>query len=78
VECGLCVRSCPVSAIDLAKGTIDGKTCIACLGCVNNCPEQAVVMEFMFMGVKGFTVFKKENGITITEPEDWFAGQKNS
>lgn len=78
VECGLCVRSCPVSAIDLAKGTIDGKTCIACLGCVNNCPEQAVVMEFLFMGVKGFTVFKKENGITITEPEAWFAGQKKS
>lgn len=76
VECGLCVRSCPVSAIDLAKGTIDGKACIACLGCVNNCPEQAVVMEFMFMGVKGFTAFKKENGITTTEPEAWFAGQK--
>lgn len=75
VECGLCVRSCPVSAIDLPKGTIDGKACIACLGCVNNCPEQAVVMEFMFMGVKGFTAFKKENGITITEPEVWFAGQ---
>jgi ferredoxin len=78
VECGLCVRNCPVSAIDLAKGTIDGKACIACLGCVNNCPEQAMDMEFMFMGVKGFTVFRKENGITITEPEAWFAGQKNT
>lgn len=76
VECGLCVRSCPVSAIDLVRGEIDGKACIACLGCVNNCPEQAVVMEFMFMGVKGFTAFKKENGITTTEPEAWFAGQK--
>lgn len=76
VECGLCVRSCPVSAIDLVRGAIDGKACIACLGCVNNCPEQAVVMEFMFIGVKGFTAFKKENGITTTEPEAWFAGQK--
>jgi len=78
VECGLCVRSCPVSAIDLSAGTIDGKACVACLGCVNNCPEQAVVMEFLFMGVKGFTAFKKENNIIINEPEDWFAGQKNS
>ena len=78
VECGICVRGCPVSAIDLAEGTINGKTCIACLGCVNNCPEQAVVMEFLFMTVKGFSAFKKEKGITITEPEAWFAENKDS
>lgn len=78
VECGLCVRSCPVSAIDLATGIINSNACIACLGCVNNCPEQALIMEFLFKGVKGFTAFKKENGITITEPEAWFAGQNNS
>lgn len=73
VECGLCVRFCPVSAIDLPTGNIDGKACIACLGCVNNCPEQAVDMEFLFMKVKGFTAFRQEKNIIITEPEQWFA-----
>ncbi len=73
VECGLCVRLCPVSAIDLPTGNIDGKACIACLGCVNNCPEQAVDMEFLFMKVKGFTAFRQERNIIITEPEQWFA-----
>jgi ferredoxin/flavodoxin len=73
VECGLCVRFCPVSAIDLPTGNIDGKACIACLGCVNNCPEQAVTMEFLFMKVKGFKAFRQEKNIIITEPEQWFA-----
>jgi ferredoxin/flavodoxin len=76
VECGTCVRGCPVSAIDLDKGTVDRPSCIACLGCVNNCPEQAVAMDFLFKSVTGFRTFKKTNGITITEPESWIASGK--
>ncbi|MBN1573918.1 MAG: EFR1 family ferrodoxin [Deltaproteobacteria bacterium] len=67
-ECEICVKGCPVGAIDLSRFSVNTKRCIACLGCVNNCPAGAVVMTFMGKKVYGFKEFLKLNGIRIAEP----------
>lgn len=67
-ECGICVKQCPVGAIDLPAFSVDTKRCIACLGCVNNCPANAVDMTFMGKKVYGFREFLKKNKIVIAEP----------
>ena len=41
VRCGLCVKNCPVQAIDPASFKADSKKCIACMRCVKECPENA-------------------------------------
>ena len=38
--CGMCVRSCPMGAIDKDCVTVSG-TCIKCHACVRCCPEKA-------------------------------------
>jgi len=49
--CGLCVRSCPVSAIAMtARGpVVDRKACIECLCCHEVCPEHAVRVRFSWL-----------------------------
>lgn len=42
VKCGKCGRSCPVSCIDVAAGTIDNERCVRCLACAASCPLQAI------------------------------------
>ena len=41
VRCGICVKNCPVQAIDPASFKADPKKCIACMRCVKECPENA-------------------------------------
>jgi len=67
-ECGICVKGCPVGAIDLSRFSVNTKRCIACMGCVNNCPAGAVDMKFMGKKVYGFREFLKRNEIKIVEP----------
>ncbi|MGL4369931.1 MAG: EFR1 family ferrodoxin [Spirochaetota bacterium] len=69
IECGTCVRKCPVTAIDLEKGTVSS-VCIACIGCVNNCPAGAMKMNFMGKPVYGFKELLKRNNIVIKEPAE--------
>jgi len=41
--CGLCVRDCPVEAIELVnKKARIGRNCVECRTCLNVCPRQAV------------------------------------
>jgi len=41
-ECGLCAKTCPVSAIENGPGMeADGELCIGCLACVKRCPRGA-------------------------------------
>ncbi|MDO4581705.1 MAG: EFR1 family ferrodoxin [Bacillota bacterium] len=42
--CGLCVKVCPVSAIELQQQRPRWKSesCELCLGCINRCPKQAI------------------------------------
>jgi uncharacterized protein (DUF362 family)/Pyruvate/2-oxoacid:ferredoxin oxidoreductase delta subunit len=47
VSCGLCIKSCPVRAITLAKGQrplLDPAKCIGCCCCHEVCPAKAIVM----------------------------------
>ncbi len=67
-RCGICVRKCPVGAIDLSAWKINEDTCIACMGCVNNCPVDAVDITFMGKRLYGFFSFLKKKNITIKEP----------
>lgn len=70
IQCGTCLKKCPVNAIDLEKNHVDTDACIACLGCVNNCPAGAVHMEFMGKKVYGYHDFLEENHIRIQLPEE--------
>ncbi len=47
LQCGICVKSCPVNAIAYRDGRlqIDYKKCILCLCCLELCPHGAVVMK---------------------------------
>lgn len=70
IECGTCVKKCPVGAIDLSNHHVDTDRCIACLGCVNNCPSGAVDMAFMGKTVYGYNEFIRRNRIQIPPPEE--------
>ena len=59
-----------MGAISIEQGKINDDQCIACLGCVNNCPVQAVDMEFLGKKVYGFNAFLKQQNITILEPRE--------
>jgi uncharacterized protein (DUF362 family)/Pyruvate/2-oxoacid:ferredoxin oxidoreductase delta subunit len=49
--CGLCVRSCPVQAIEMTEGVpvVTRKKCIECLCCHEVCPEQAVRVKLSWL-----------------------------
>lgn len=70
IQCGTCVKKCPVGAVNLQAKTVDSKRCIACIGCVNNCPTQAMKMNFMGKPVYGFNEFLKRHRIEIAEPAE--------
>jgi uncharacterized protein (DUF362 family)/NAD-dependent dihydropyrimidine dehydrogenase PreA subunit len=52
--CGLCVRSCPVDAIEMTETgpVVDRKQCIECLCCHEVCPEDAVEIKFSWLARK--------------------------
>lgn len=43
-KCGICVKGCPVHAIDADCSTISD-ACLACFRCIRNCPIQAKNMD---------------------------------
>jgi uncharacterized protein (DUF362 family)/NAD-dependent dihydropyrimidine dehydrogenase PreA subunit len=52
--CGLCVRSCPVDAIEMTETgpVVDRKKCVECLCCHEVCPEDAVEIRFSWLARK--------------------------
>lgn len=43
IQCGICVRKCPVNNIVLNDGKISfRKNCMFCLGCIHHCPVHAI------------------------------------
>ena len=49
--CGVCVRSCPVEAIEMVDGypLTDYRVCINCLCCNESCPEGAVIQQMSWI-----------------------------
>lgn len=45
-RCGLCVKRCPMGAIDKNTLQVNAKTCIHCSACVKCCSVQARTMRF--------------------------------
>jgi len=52
VACGVCVRNCPVDAIEIRDGRarMDLKTCIRCYCCHEMCPERAIDLDMPLLG----------------------------
>lgn len=52
--CALCVRSCPVEAIEMTGSgpVVDRKKCVECLCCHEVCPEDAVEIRFSWLASK--------------------------
>lgn len=49
VECGMCEKHCPVSAINLNDKSFNLKACIGCNSCLNKCPNQAIIQTSRIM-----------------------------
>lgn len=70
VKCGLCVKNCPVQAIDSASFKADSKKCIACMRCVKECPEKArkvngAVVAAASLALKKACAVAKENELYV-------------
>ncbi len=60
VSCGMCAKSCPVSAIDVKNPKItDSKKCISCMRCISICPENARKVSRALVAVASLAI-KKE------------------
>jgi ferredoxin len=70
IECGICVDKCPVDAIDLADFVIDRELCELCFGCLNNCPAQAIFMEYNGQKLIGYLDFMKAHELEILPPSE--------
>lgn len=58
IECGLCIKSCPVGAIDKDLN-IDKSKCISCFACVKNCKSKSLKMNNIMISFISF-IFSKE------------------
>ena len=70
VRCGLCVKNCPVQAIDPASLRADSRKCIACMRCVKECPENARKVNGAMVAVASLALKKacsvaKENELFL-------------
>ena len=70
VKCGVCVKNCPVQAIDPVKFTADSKKCIACMRCVKQCPHNArkvngAMVSIAAMAMKKACSARKENELFL-------------
>lgn len=70
VKCGVCVKNCPVQAIDPVKFTADSKKCIACMRCMKQCLHNArkvngAVVSIAAMAIKKACSVRKENELFL-------------
>ena len=48
VACGCCVKSCPLQAIEIARGVmaqVNGEICVGCGRCARECPASVIVIR---------------------------------
>jgi len=57
--CGVCVRACPFSAIEVVEGKARiGDACTLCTVCVRSCPYHAITIERPTIPVERFAEYK--------------------
>lgn len=68
VGCGMCIRDCPVGALEEDFKTVNDN-CIGCMRCVRNCPAGAKVIES-----DGFSEFEKmlTEKLKVRKENDFF------
>ena len=70
-KCGVCVKECPVEAIDPANPKkVDGKKCISCMRCISICPHSArrvnpVMLSAVGLALKKVCSDRKENELFL-------------
>ncbi len=62
--CGTCAKVCPTKNIEVSDKVNYFSNCISCLGCIHNCPFNAIHIK----GEKSDTRFRNEN-VTLKEIE---------
>lgn len=71
ISCGLCVKECPVAAIDINDiRNVDKKACISCMRCVSICLKKArklnpLMVEASYLKLKKSCEVKKDNQLFI-------------
>ncbi|MGB7603875.1 MAG: 4Fe-4S binding protein, partial [Lutisporaceae bacterium] len=57
-DCGVCVKLCPVSAINKETLEIDNNQCLRCFCCVKRCPNKArkIVYKRKFLVSRVLTI----------------------
>ena len=70
-KCGLCAEKCPVQAIDPERFAADSQTCISCMRCVRQCPQNArkvsgIMVSIASMAIKKACSVRKETELFLS------------
>ena len=60
-----------MNAIHPEKRLVDHDKCLACFGCLNNCPADAVVMAYGGKKLYGFPEYLRRRKLTVLEPPEF-------
>lgn len=55
VKCGICVKLCPISNIELSEYPVFKDKCLFCLRCVSYCPQQALSNKILLKTYRALT-----------------------
>lgn len=53
ISCGLCVKNCKASAIDIKNGKVDYSRCVVCGDCIGKCHQGAITYAHTVPACKG-------------------------
>lgn len=76
--CGICARDCPTDNIEIVnRRAVFNKSCILCMRCIYNCPQQAIKSKSRFVLKEGFdleALEKRMKGVELQPLEQCAKG----
>lgn len=57
IQCGSCMKECPVQSIDLKPYPVADSKCIRCYHCLNTCPQKALNVSWQFGNLVIFSLY---------------------